>query len=117
MAKQRLSELEISQINVDSASQTKRGKENTPASANQEVYFLFHLGRLVGWRTYIVIDDSEMWWNDRPSLHLQKPNWKIQHDELRENIRNAREITKAVKEGKPVPPPSKPAGTGGLLAS
>jgi len=75
MARQRLSELEISQINVDSASQTKRGKENSPVSANQE-----------------------------------KPKWRIQHDELRENIRNAREITKAVKEGKPVPPPTKPAG-------
>ena len=43
--------------------------------------------------------------------HPQKPKWRIQHDELRENIRNAREITKAVKEGKPVPPPTKPAGT------
>jgi len=76
MTKQRLSELEISQINVDSASQSKRGKENTPVTAN----------------------------------HQDKPNWKIQHDELHENIRNAREITKAVKEGKPVPPPTKPAG-------
>ena len=36
-AKQRLSELEISQIHLDNAAQTKRGKENTPVSANQEV--------------------------------------------------------------------------------
>ena len=52
----------------------------------------------------------EQYWYIHQISSRQKPNWKIQHDELHENIRNAREITKAVKEGKPVPPPTKPAG-------
>ena len=35
-AKKRLSELEISQINIDSAAQNKRGKENNPATTNHQ---------------------------------------------------------------------------------
>lgn len=71
-SRQRLSELDISQVPQGSPAHSKRGKENTS-----------------------------------PGINLEAPKWKVQHDELLENIRYAREVSKLVAEGKPVPPPQK----------